>query len=39
MKDVWGWKLSTADFHEIDQILEETIKKPEGAEFMAPPKS
>lgn len=35
--EVWGWRLSSADFQEIDQILADSIKKPIGAEFMAPP--
>jgi aryl-alcohol dehydrogenase-like predicted oxidoreductase len=33
---VWGWKLTTADFAEIDQILKE-IPTPLNAAFMAPP--
>lgn len=32
-----GWKLSSEDFKEIDHILAETISKPIGPEFMAPP--
>ncbi len=34
---VWGWKLTPQDFKEIDDILKETISKPLGPEFMAPP--
>lgn len=34
---VWGWKLSSNDFREIDQIVAETIPDPVGPEFMAPP--
>lgn len=33
----WGWRLSSQDFAEIDQILQETITSPVGPEFMAPP--
>jgi aryl-alcohol dehydrogenase-like predicted oxidoreductase len=38
IESVWGWKLKPEDFKEIDDILSETISKPIGAEFMAPPK-
>lgn len=37
MNEIWGWKLNTADFQEIDQILHETIELPVSPEFMAPP--
>jgi aryl-alcohol dehydrogenase-like predicted oxidoreductase len=37
VKDVWGWKLSSKDFQEIDQILAESLQATLGPEFMAPP--
>lgn len=37
IETIWGWKLNAQDFKEIDQILTETISKPLGPEFMAPP--
>lgn len=37
--EVWGWKLSPADFQEIDKILAENIKDPVSPEFMAPPRN
>jgi len=33
---VWGWKLTSQDLQEIDDILLETLKEPIGPEFMAP---
>jgi aryl-alcohol dehydrogenase-like predicted oxidoreductase len=35
--EVSGWQLDTATKAEIDRILRETITKPIGPEFMAPP--
>ena len=37
LDSVWGWKLATQDFQEIDQILKDTILDPVGPEFMEPP--
>lgn len=37
IETVWGWKLSSDDLREIDQIVAETIPNPVGPEFMAPP--
>lgn len=37
LDEVWGWKLKSTDFQEIDKILADNIKSPIGAEFMAPP--
>jgi len=34
---VYNWKIEADAMKEIDRILEETIKKPVGPEFMAPP--
>lgn len=34
---VFGWKLTDADFKEIDKIIAENVKNPVGVEFMAPP--
>lgn len=34
---IWGWKLDTTDFAEIDAILKKHIPNPIGPEFMAPP--
>jgi aryl-alcohol dehydrogenase-like predicted oxidoreductase len=34
---VWGWRLSSNDLREIDQIVFKTISNPVGPEFMAPP--
>jgi aryl-alcohol dehydrogenase-like predicted oxidoreductase len=34
---VWGWKLNSQDFKEIDDILNKMIPIPVGPEFMAPP--
>jgi aryl-alcohol dehydrogenase-like predicted oxidoreductase len=36
-EEAFGWKLSSADYAEVDRILRETIKNPVGPEFMAPP--
>ena len=35
--EAMGWKLSPADYAEIDRILERTVTNPVGPEFMAPP--
>jgi len=35
--DVFGWKLTEKDMHEIDAILKDSISDPVGPEFMAPP--
>jgi aryl-alcohol dehydrogenase-like predicted oxidoreductase len=35
--EVTGWRLDAPAMAEIDRILRETITKPVGAEFMAPP--
>jgi aryl-alcohol dehydrogenase-like predicted oxidoreductase len=37
VEQVFGWKLSSDDYAEVDKILRETIKNPVGPEFMAPP--
>lgn len=37
VEQAFGWKLSSADYAEVDRILCETIKNPVGPEFMAPP--
>jgi aryl-alcohol dehydrogenase-like predicted oxidoreductase len=37
VEQAFGWKLSSADYAEVDRILRETIKSPVGPEFMAPP--
>ena len=37
MDEVWGWKLASKDFHEINQILAECLQSTLGPEFMAPP--
>jgi aryl-alcohol dehydrogenase-like predicted oxidoreductase len=37
IKEVMGWRIDDSGMHEIDRILEETIKDPVGPEFMAPP--
>jgi aryl-alcohol dehydrogenase-like predicted oxidoreductase len=37
IETVWGWKLNSEDFKEINQILTQMISKPIGPEFMAPP--
>ncbi len=37
VEQAFGWKLSSADYAEVDRILRETIKNPVGPEFMAPP--
>ena len=34
---VFGWKLTAADFKEIDQIIHKDVTNPVGMEFMAPP--
>lgn len=36
-EEAFGWKLSDADYAEVDKILCETITNPVGPEFMAPP--
>jgi len=38
LEHVFGWKLSTEDFKEIDAIIAEHVKDPVGVEFMEPPK-
>jgi len=37
VEQAFGWKLSSADYAEVDRILRETIDNPVGPEFMAPP--
>ena len=37
VEQAFGWKLSSADYAEVDRILRETIENPVGPEFMAPP--
>jgi aryl-alcohol dehydrogenase-like predicted oxidoreductase len=37
VNEAFGWKLSSNDYAEVEKILRETIKKPVGPEFMAPP--
>ena len=37
VNEVSGWRLDASAKAEIDQILRETIAKPVGPEFMAPP--
>ena len=37
IQDILGWTLSANDFHEIDQIIAETITDPIGPQFMSPP--
>ena len=37
VEQAFGWKLSSADYAEVDRILRDTIKHPVGPEFMAPP--
>lgn len=34
---IWGWKLSSQDLKEIDQILDETLKNPVETALMGPP--
>lgn len=34
---VLNWKLTDADFQEIDKIIEEHVKHPVGPQFMSPP--
>ena len=35
--EVYGWKIEEDAMQQIDQILQETITKPVGPQFMAPP--
>ena len=35
--EVYGWKIEEDAMKQIDQILQETITKPVGPQFMAPP--
>ncbi|MBS3807547.1 MAG: aldo/keto reductase [Bacteroidales bacterium] len=35
--EVYGWKIEKDAMQQIDQILQETITKPVGPQFMAPP--
>jgi aryl-alcohol dehydrogenase-like predicted oxidoreductase len=37
VNQIAGWRLDAAARTEIDRILDETIAKPIGPEFMAPP--
>lgn len=37
IQEILGWKLSEADFTEIDQIIKETVTDPIGPQFMSPP--
>jgi aryl-alcohol dehydrogenase-like predicted oxidoreductase len=37
VEEAFGWKLSSADYKAVDEILGETIIDPVGPEFMAPP--
>jgi aryl-alcohol dehydrogenase-like predicted oxidoreductase len=37
LPEVFGWTLSVEDFHHIDLILSESITRPVGPEFLAPP--
>ena len=37
IEDVYGWKIEEDAMKQIDRILEESVKKPVGPEFMAPP--
>lgn len=37
VREVSGWSLTKSDFAAIDAILRETIRRPVGPEFMAPP--
>jgi aryl-alcohol dehydrogenase-like predicted oxidoreductase len=37
VETVWGWKLSSEDFREIDQILKESIRDPVGPSMEGPP--
>ena len=37
IKEVSGWKLTEHDFKAIDAILRESVRRPVGPEFMAPP--
>jgi aryl-alcohol dehydrogenase-like predicted oxidoreductase len=37
VEEAFGWKLSSADYKAVDEILGETVKDPVGPEFMAPP--
>ena len=37
IEQVYGWKIEEDAMKEIDRILNDTIKKPVGPEFMAPP--
>lgn len=37
IREIFGWRLSEADFHEIDAILTDWISHPIGPQYMAPP--
>ena len=37
VEEIFGWKLSAADFAEIDNIIKAHVKHPVEPEFMAPP--
>jgi aryl-alcohol dehydrogenase-like predicted oxidoreductase len=37
VRDVMGWTLDSSALREIDRIVRDTVKKPVGPEFMAPP--
>lgn len=37
IEEILGWHLTNEDFHEIDQIIHETITDPIGPQFMSPP--
>ncbi len=37
LKSALGWKLDEVELRHIDQIVQEKVKDPIGAEFMAPP--
>lgn len=37
INDIFGWRLTSQDFKDIDKIIHETVKDPIGTEFMSPP--
>lgn len=37
LETIWGWKLSEADFKEIDKIVAANVKNPVEPKFMEPP--
>ncbi len=37
IEEVFGWKLNSTDFAEIDSIIAHCVKHPAGLEFMQPP--